>query len=131
MNLVSTSLLVLSLFVKSGEAGILGAAAAGGAAAAAGEAGIFNKHESGSTFGRNSTMDFIAMVVIVGFVVGIVATIAGHWGVRLFRKYVLKIVDPPRSFVIEKKVKCTSGIKMMIKELVLLHSSASLIQATT
>ena len=131
MNPVSTSLLVLSLFVRSGEAGILGAAAAGGAAAAAGEAGISNKHESGSTFGRNSTMDFIAMVVIVGFVVGIVATIAGHWGVRLFKKYVLKIVDPPRSFVIEKKVKCTSGIKMMIKELVLLHSSASLIQATT
>ena len=73
-------------------------------------------------------MDIIAFGVVGAFGVGIIVTIASHCLMKLFKKHVLKIVDPPRSFVMEKKVKCKSG-----EQRIHLHSvsSASRFQVTT
>ena len=71
--------------------------------------GMFDQTVTNPTLGRNATMDFIVLLIAAGFVTGLVTVGAVHWGRKLFRKYVLKITDPPQSFVMEKKVKCISG----------------------
>ena len=72
---------------------------------------MFDQTVNGATLGRNATLDLIVLLVVGGFVAGLVTVGTVYWGVKLFRKHVLKITDPPKSFVMEKKVKCTSGQK--------------------
>ena len=84
------------------------AAAAGGGARAA--AGYYNNQGyTGAYSGRNATMDLLSIIVIVAFAVGVVTVGLSYCVIALFRKYVLKIPDPPESFVMEKKIKCRSG----------------------
>ena len=108
-SLVSTCLLLLSLTVRAGEAGILGASAAGGAASAAAGAVTYQDVPGGATFGRNATMDLITLLILGAFTAGLITTFISYWVVILFKRHFLKIADPPRSFVMEKNLKCTSG----------------------
>merc|ERR1739848_77269 len=54
-------------------------------------------------------MLMMACVVIGVILVGILVVV--YKGVR---RYVFKIKDPPKSFVLDKKVKCKSGHNMMV-----------------
>ena len=106
---MAAMLLVFLLTVKEIECGIpmMAAAAGGGARAAAGY--YNNQGYTGAYSGRNATMDLLSIIVIVAFAVGVVTVGLSYCVIALFRKYVLKIPDPPESFVMEKKIQCRSG----------------------
>ena len=106
---VTSLLLLLSLLVREGEAAGVVGAATGGAAGAAGAAGTFEQSVGGAAFGRNAIMDILGLVIMGAFLVGAITVFIAHKGVKLFKKHVLKIPEPPKSFVMEKRVKCKSG----------------------
>ena len=49
------------------------------------------------------------MFLMAAMVTGILLVLVVVQGFKLFRRHVLKIPDKPKSFVIDKKVKCKSG----------------------
>ena len=94
--------LIAALSLRHVECGV--AAAAGGAAhvllrgGVGGEARVVDED-------REALLMLMMSCVVVGvFLVGIMVVI--YKGIR---RYVFKIKDPPKSFVVDKKVKCKSG----------------------
>ena len=49
------------------------------------------------------------MFLMAAMVTGIMLVLVVVQGYKLFRRHVLKIPDKPKSFVMDKKVKCKSG----------------------
>ena len=49
------------------------------------------------------------MFLMASMVTGIILVLVAIQGYKLFRRHVLKIPDKPKSFILDKKVKCTSG----------------------
>ena len=49
------------------------------------------------------------MFLMAAMVTGIILVLVAIQGYKLFRRHVLKIPDKPKSFILDKKVKCTSG----------------------
>lgn len=68
----------------------------------------------GSTIGRSASMDIMALSIMGAFAFGALMVFICKKGIRLFKKHVLKIPEPPQNFIMEKKVKCVSGHNMML-----------------
>ena len=49
------------------------------------------------------------MLLVAAAAGGIVLVFLIYMGYKLFRRYVLKIQEPGKNFVVDKKVKCRSG----------------------
>ena len=59
-------------------------------------------------------MDIMALSIMGAFAFGALMVFISKKGIRLFKKHVLKIPEPPQTFIMEKKVKCVSGHNMML-----------------
>ena len=53
------------------------------------------------------------MLLVAAAAGGIVLVFLIYMGYKLFRRYVLKIQEPGKNFVVDKKVKCRSGIGLL------------------
>ena len=93
--------LVLSLLTREVSSSV--AAAAGGAAAVLGGSG------GGGERIRNEDQEALVMFLMGAMVAGILLVGAVIQGYKVIRKHVLKIPDKPKSFVIDRKIKCKSG----------------------
>ena len=82
-------------------------AAAGGAAAVLGGAG-------GDDRMRDEDQEALVMFLMGSMVAGIMLVLVVIQGVKLFRRHILKIPDKPKSFIMDKKVKCKSGEKLLL-----------------
>ena len=58
---------------------------------------------------RNENQEALVMFLMAAMVTGIILVLVAIQGYKLFRRHVLKIPDKPKSFILDKKVKCTSG----------------------
>ena len=58
---------------------------------------------------RNEDQEALVMFLMASMVTGILMVLVAVQGYKLFRRHVLKIPDKPKSFVMDKKVKCKSG----------------------
>ena len=58
---------------------------------------------------RNEDQEALVMFLMASMVTGILLVLVVIQGVKLFRRHVLKIPDKPKSFIMDKKVKCKSG----------------------
>ena len=82
-------------------------AAAGGAAAVLGGGG-------GSERMRDEDQEALVMFLMASMVTGILLVLVIIQGVKLFRRHVLKIPDKPKSFIMDRKVKCKSGEQVLL-----------------
>ena len=98
--------LILALSLRHVECGV--AAAAGGAAHVLLKGGVGGVDRVVDEDREALIMLMMACVVVGVVLVGILVLV--YKGVR---RYVFKIKDPPKSFVVDKKVKCKSGHNMM------------------
>ena len=98
-------MLIVSLLAREVSCSI--GAAAGGAAAVLGTSG-------GGERIRNEDQEALVMFLMAAMVTGILLVGVTVQGYKLFRRHVLKIPDKPKSFVMDKKVKCKSGEHIMI-----------------
>ena len=99
---ISGLFLLYNVHVADGGISI-SAAAAGGAMYALGGAGV-----GGENY-RDEQAEALIMLLVAAAAGGIVLVMIGYVGWRLFRRYVLKIQEPDKNFVVDKKVKCRAG----------------------
>ena len=77
---------------------------------------------------RDEEVEALVTLVTAGAVVGVILVVIIHYSYKLVKRYVFKIQEPSKNFVMEKKVKCKTGEERINLRSV---SSASLLQATT
>ena len=58
---------------------------------------------------RDENAEALIMLLVAAAAGGIVLVFLVYMGYKLFRRYVLKIQEPGKNFVVDKKVKCRSG----------------------
>ena len=58
---------------------------------------------------RDENAEALIMLLVAAAAGGIVLVFLIYMGYKLFRRYVLKIQEPGKNFVVDKKVKCRSG----------------------
>ena len=58
---------------------------------------------------RDEEVEALVILVTAGAVVGVILVLIIHYSYKLVRRYVFKIQEPSKNFVMEKKVKCKSG----------------------
>merc|ERR1711884_68245 len=56
----------------------------------------------------------LVLFLVAALISGVLLVFVVIQAYRLFRRHVLKIPDKPKSFVMDKKVKCKSGHNMMV-----------------
>ena len=99
-------MLLVSLLAREVHCSI--GAAAGGAAAVLGGRG------GGGERLRNEDQEALVMFLMAAMVSGVLMVGVTVQGYKLFRRHVLKIPDKPKSFVMDKKVKCKSGERIIV-----------------
>ena len=97
--------LTFTLSLRHVECGV--AAAAGGAAHVLLRGGVGGEERYVDEDREALVMLMMSCVVVGVILVGILVVLY-----KTIRRYVFKIKDPPKSFVVDKKVKCQSGKSM-------------------
>ena len=70
----------------------------------------------------------LVLFLVAALVSGVLLVFVVIQAIRLFRRHVLKIPDKPKSFVMDKKVKCKSGDKFIVPQFLFPHC---VLQVTT
>ena len=63
---------------------------------------------------RNEDQEALVMFLMAAMVTGMLLVLGVIQGVKLFRRHILKIPDKPKSFIMDRKVKCKSGEKLLL-----------------
>ena len=109
--LLSCLALLHHVHVADGAISICAAAASGANFALGGlPNGIIGENE------RDQNAEALIMLLMVAAVGGVVLVGVIYFAYKMIRRYVFKIQEPNKNFVVDKKVKCRSGEKYYYDE---------------